>query len=157
MFVNIEQQLKLFSSDWYDLEKDQISGLSRKEFDKLHTPDIFELGDKVTKRASSAFTFNLAYRPPFKPNDSIIRILNDPVYHQNFENHFKNVIFDLNSMSIEVYGNRLKKSQFDTLFGGRIFYLDNLHMHKTHSASYALLNTEGYRPAIRKISLANDE
>lgn len=139
MIITIEQQLELFKTHWYDLESDTISGMSRKKFDKRYTPDKFNLGyGTPSLRASSAFTFNAKYRPPFKQGDGIL--LSDPSFVHDISKLFEDVtvIIENDIIFAEYRGHRLRRTQFNTLFGARKYYLD---VNFTYSAWDALLKS----------------
>lgn len=138
MIITIEQQLELFKTHWYDLESDTISGMTRKKFDRMYTPDMFDLGyGNPSLRASSAFTFNAKYRPPFKQGDDIL--LTNMIGVDALQ-LFKDVtlIIDNDIMHVELDGLILRKNQFNTLFGARPY---QLYIDVTYSAWSALLKS----------------
>jgi len=151
MFVTIDRQIELFKSDRYYLSTDTISGKTRTQFDRDYPFDVFDLGNsKTTKRASSAFTFNQAYRPHIIYDDNIVISSKRIIHNLDLIEFFKDVVFNLDTMCAEIGGYSLRKNQFDTLFNCRLFILDRANLNHTHSAWKALLQSEGYRPNIKK-------
>lgn len=160
-FANTDCQISLFLGCHYDLEKNRIQIpfgplVTKAQFDVMYGGFTFTMdnaNEKTTRSAWKAFTQNQAYRCPMVPGMRIAKHDGDGERFANVDSQvylFNGCSYDLSSgKAVLPNGMKLNKSQFDVMYGGYTFALDEGCTYSTTSAWRAFTSNRAIRPVIR--------